>query len=595
MVNSPAMAMNEPAASQPSRLIRLLERLDSRARAESAPAAATIGGQRATLAACLLVFLVMFAQAGKTGLNEEMVAGIYLYPYVFPFDQPAVDPPSPQAGCVDGYFVQTTRPVFGICCGETRLPLLFNAYTSAFAYWPLRLVGRAVPRYELIITRGIPGLLLLLLLLLMTRQVSRRSGPLLGAASVAAMLLFPMSVMYGSLYLYEYLPALLLFAIWWLLDRYNASGGWLPFSLAALLFGFALQQKFTAALVLPVFLPWYVALFGLRRVGLRLALLAALFAALFPSLFLLVYLKYTEISGRAVAIPDFSHPVPIWRMVPEVARWIHTALPIDPRSWDGIAALSFLFGLLLYSGRVAVRFFRTGAGDRTLVLASLTMLSVLAAFLFLYRYNPGSSPTLQFLPFTCIVLAGAFRDGLDWLAARIGRAGSRPAMVVGTSALVVASVFARWPAFLESFFHEYRYPRYREQEQLVGELLAREVTRPVMLNSFENGVYELLSRGAIRPRYLNSEQCLAIDDEGWDRVLRQIRGQNSRFLFSASPSPMDPAHRCNGQAVERFRQALVRNGYGEIRGERIGNDEGGRAYDLFIVAPDAAEAKTRVE
>jgi hypothetical protein len=48
---------------------------------------------------------------------------------------------------------------------------------------------------------------------------------------------------------------------------------------------------------------------------------------------------------------------------------------------------------------------------------------------------------------------------------------------------------------------------------------------------------------------------------------------------------MDPATRCNPRAVDGFEEALARNGYGEIRMERIGGRRGGRIYGLFSLKP----------
>jgi hypothetical protein len=316
-------------------------------------------------------------------------------------------------------------------------------------------------------------------------------------------------------------------------------------------------------------------------------------AVLFPALFLLVHYRHIRITGKMMELRLASEPVPLLEMIPLLARWIYTTLPNQMGGWDRLASLSLLFALLFYCGIRAFRFLRGSKADHLLALVSLTMLAVLTSLMLVYRYNPSSSPTLQFLPFVCIALGGMQRDAVVWLGDRLGRVNLRPAIAGGVGALIVASALIRMPSYLESFFRDYSFPRHGEQKEMVRLLLKRDVTAPLVLSSFQNGVFEFLSGGKIRPFYLTREQCRLIDDTGWDRILHLTRGQASDFLFSATRSPLDPANRCNPEAGELFRQALARSGRGEIRRERVRTAGGGRIYDLFTVAPDRSRVPVR--
>lgn len=533
-------------------LSRLVEHLDAKARSTPTVGDLTPIRVAPALLAAGVVFITSFQLAGSTGLNEEMTGGIYLHPYEF-FSDRALNPEGQAGICDDGFFQQPVRPIFGLCVHGQRVPLLFNAYTSTTSYWPLWILGKVFNDYELLINRLVPGLFLLVLLVLMALQVTRHGGARLGALTVLALLLFPMSSAYATLYLYEYLPLVALSSIWWLLDRYNATGKRWAFMFAALLIGFALQQKLTAGLVLPAFLGCWVGFYGLRQGSAKLWAAAAAVAAIFPASFLTIRWLHFVVSGHILELGMAEHPVPVLDMLVLLSRWTFASLPHGGERWSTALQLLLLALLLGYCVFNAVRYFRFGTGRRFVAFASVTTLIILTSFFLIYRYHPSSLPALQFLPFVCLVIAAMITDALR----AVERLIRWRWLTTGVAILLLAGVaFWRSGAYSDFIFGTLGYPTLPEQKRAVQTLLDRDAVRPVMLNSYKNGVLEFLSQGRIRPLYLTADAFTPIDEAAWRRVLDATAGRRVDFLFSRPPSPLDLVPRSNPEALARFEAAL---------------------------------------
>ena len=151
--------------------------LDARVACQSAaaPGAKPLGRCWPALAVSGVVLAVLVYMNTLLGLNEEMTGTVYLHPYQLL----ALDASTPRwSECADGFFVQTIKPVFGVCIQGQPLPLLSKSYIPAWSYWPLWWIGSHIPHYVPILVNVIPALIAATLLCLMAVQVGRPDGPL---------------------------------------------------------------------------------------------------------------------------------------------------------------------------------------------------------------------------------------------------------------------------------------------------------------------------------------------------------------------------------------------------------------------------------
>lgn len=507
--------------------------LDARVACQSAaaPGAKPLGRCWPALAVSGLVLAVLVYMNTLLGLNEEMTGTVYLHPYQLL----ALDASTPRwSECADGFFVQTIKPVFGVCIQGQPLPLLSKSYIPVWSYWPLWWIGSHIPHYVPILVNVIPALIAATLLCLMAVQVCRHDGPLLASLSVAGILLFPFAVLYGSLYLFESLPVTALLGVWWLLDRYNDTGRTRALCLAALLAGFACHQKFTTVLVLVPFLAAYAAVFGCRRLSFRKATAAAVAGCVFPALALAILSAYAAARG---AIPDTgAQPVPApWSYVLFAApSWVFAALPSPGFSAAAAARMTMLVALLVQCGRKVFLHFRRAPQPRVEVLAALTLPGTLCGFAVVYRYNTGSLPSFPLLPFVAIVIGSLWCDAGRWLAPRLGHRAARHLLVGGFSAFTLAAMAIRWPSTFEDAVTKMGYPRFSDQSYATAWLLEHKVREPVIPTFSEIGVLEFLSEGRIRPRYVGERDCSRLERAEWEKALAATRHRHTDFLV---PTP----------------------------------------------------------
>ncbi len=577
------------AVSISERFVAIVQALDARAACQTAaPSSGALRHCWPALAVCLLVLAAIVCMDTRLGLNEEMTGTIYLHPYHLL----AVDASTPRwSECIHGFFVQNIKPIFGVCIGNQLLPLLSKSYIPTLSYWPLWWIGSHIPNYVPILVNVIPALIAGTLLLLMAIQVCRHDGPLSACLSVASMLLSPFVVLYGSLYLYESLPVMALFGVWWLLDRYNETGRTRPLFLAALLAGFACHQKFTTVFVLVPFLIAYAAVFGCRRLSLRTATRAAVAGCVFPVLTLAILCAYAAARGGGPELVPHQAPAP-WAYILLVApSWVFAALPSPGFSMAAAARMVMLAALLAQCGRKVLLHFRRRARGapqpRAEVLAALTLPGTLCGFAVIYRYNTGSLPFFPLLPLVAIVIGGLWQDTARWLMPRLGQRAARGLLLGSFSVFTLGVMAIRWPSAFEDAVTKMGYPRFPDQTYVTLWLLDHKVREPVIPGFSDIGVLEFLSEGRIRPRYVNHNLCDRMGKTGWENVFAATGHQQTDFLV---PTPyfakQQVARRCDIGADD-FAAALRTSGR-FVTETKLSTPAHTWDFTLFSVAPAAA-------
>ena len=569
------------AVSNSERLVAAVSALDARATCQSAtPGRDNLRNCWPAPAVSLLVLAAIVCMATRLGLNEEMTGTIYLYPYRLL----TVDASTPQwSECAHGFFVQNIKPVFGMCIGSHLLPLLSKPYIPTLAYLPLWAIGSVVPHYIPILVNVIPTLIAAILLGLMALQVCRHDGLLAACLSVASMLLFPFSVLYGSLYLYESLPVTALFGVWWLLDRYNATGRSRPLYLAALLSGFACHQKFTMVFVLLPFFAAYAAVFGCRRLSFRTLRNAAIAACVFPVLTLVILCAYAAALGGVPQFVAQQRPASWTYILFAAPSWVFAALPSPGFSVAAAARLGMLAALLAQCARKVVLHFRRGVPQPPAeVLAALTLPGTLCGFAVIYRYNTGSLPFFPLLPFVAIIIGGLWHEAARWLALRGGQRTTRSVLrpqstilatmrglpdlvaqgllVIGFSMFTLVVMAIRWPSAFEDAVTKMGYPRFPDQTYITRWLVDHQVREPITPTTSDVGVLEFLSEGRIRPLYVNQNLCDRLGRSGWERVLAATGHQHTYFLLPLPYFAKQQVGRRCDVGVEDFTAALRASG-----------------------------------
>ncbi len=575
-------------APQPTsgRLAAIVAALDATAAAAS-EARSPVGSLRLAwpglvIAAVVLAALV-YANSG-IGLSEETIGAIYLHPY----RMLALDESTPRRSeCGDGFFTQGEKPVFGVCVGGHRLPLLHKTYIAAWPYWPLWWIGKHCSGYVPILINVIPALVAAMLLSLLAIQLARHDGPLSACLGVASLLLFPFAVLYASVYLYETLPITAVFGVWWLLDRYNRTGRTGSICLAVLLAGFACDQKLVSVFLLGPFLVAYACVFGLRRLSFRQAGLVALAGCFFPVIELAILGAYAWTQGGLAALPTNQHAASLGSILLALPGWaLSTLLP--PASSVELAvrtaASALLFGQCL---RKPYLHFRGKRQPPAEVVAALTLAGTLCGFALLYRYNPSSVPVLSLLPFSTVVVASLWLDAARWLEPRLGLRAARGLVVAGFSVIALPVMAVRWSNALEESVNDFGYPRFSDQTYVTSWLLDHDIRTPLIPTGAEMGVLEFLSAGRIQPLYIGEEQCHRITPAEWEKPFAITRDRQADFLVPTPHFTRQPmARQCHAGIAEDLAALLSAS---DRRFTKTDISPPGHSWDftLFSVSPAA--------
>ena len=575
------------------RLTPLGRRLNARALHMEPWTPRTWHGLRLHQLVCVPVLVVVAIAGASTGLTEEQVGPMNLYParYFFHEHDTTLDTPR-VADCREGTFSQRSRPLFGLCVGNDRLPFLFSAYITTVTYWPLRWVGQLLPDHPALLGYWTPLALFLVLLVLWSAQAARHGGLTTAAASVSFLLLFPMAACgYRLPFLFEVLPTLLLFVVWRLLDAWNTGGKSAPLLLAALCVGLATMQKLPTVLTLFAFLAAYVVVLGLRRLTLRRWQLAFALATL-PLLFYLLAahtmavvhdmhsLLPSLVAGETRAIP--------WLVVPNLVARMLVGTPTLGSVPTGFTVhLAVLIVLLGYGVYALVRHLRSATRERPVAaMMALTIFFSLGGWALVYPRNPGSMPILQLAPIVCLLAAELFRDAVTAVRRlardRIPRWAAAAALL---AALAGVGVY-RWAGYYDNMFYTLGWPIYRDQEQLAAALLERGIREPVRLQSFENAVYEFLTGGAFYPRYVYPDEGFPIEPPHWQRILELTRSEETDFLFTTRGiGAHENTARYNRDALAHLRTALATSSRAVQTEEELAGGSGQRTLLWIRVGP----------
>ena len=522
-----------------------------------------------------LVLVLLVLAAWDIGFNDELVAGFNLYPYQYLAASGGEAAPAP---CSNGLFRQDIRPIFGVCSDGIQRPLLFNPYSTTVVFWPFSGLARAVPPLADHGLRWFVLPVLGLLLWLFGRLLRSPTGsPALAALAPCLLLLFPISVMYTTPVLYEYVPLLLVLAAWWLLLHWNRHGSaWCAVTAAGAL-GLAVQQKLTFALVVLAFGVAFVVFFGLRRLRSWLLWLSVGVAGLAALFLVLVSYHYDAKFHRLLQLRS-STDGPLDSSL-SFSHSLFTAVPTPGSGWAAAAYLLLLIGLLAYCVWKIRKYFQGDPESLVPAFASAMLLPLIPLLMILYRSNPTSSPLVQFMPFPVLVLAAMLLDLHRWLKPRYGPWGRRLALLL----LVCVALWGllRWRSYYQ---WQRAYPAHlsrQEQHRAARRLLALGARRPVVLDSYFNGVFELLTQGALRPRYLVARDFKPLEASSWQRLLRGTRGSPTDFLFSAERFAFDHVTADVAQIRRRFLEAARVTGR-RIEGHwTIRTSGGGPAFYLY--------------
>jgi len=455
----------------------------------------------------------------RLGVNAEQVGGLHLYPL-----QQVVSGYAPEpARCDSGRFVQPQRPIAGVCVGEVRLPVLFNAYTSTLVYWPLIALAELLPGHGGASLRFVALLGLVAVLALVQRLVATpRAPPGVAALAPVLLVLTPSYAFYGSMYIYEYAGCLGVLAAWLLLRRFGEGGSPCNALAAMLLLGLAVATKWTYVLVVVPFFVSYLWVCGLPLLSRTMWLLAAA-AALLPTCAVLVFAA--GLPHEAAALQSRAGAGLSLAQLPGYIAHLFwgppTALLPLPTLIAEVLGMTAGLALLAWCAiqvRAAVR----GQQQSPVVLvACATVVGSLLLVLAVYLTNPTSMPILQYTPFLAIAAAAALvalarciaRPSAGWwvgLGIAVWMLAAQ-AVPLGALALVV-----KLPP------HVVMAEQAEVARQLAELLRGRTVAMPA---SDFDGVLEFVSSGAVRPLYFaldRRESELTFRDPGTDFVLLPI-------------------------------------------------------------------------
>lgn len=430
------------------------------------------------------------------GLNAELLGGLNFHP--FRYVQPNTLAGA-EVACHGGGFHQPLRPIFGLCWGDLRLPVLFNSYTSALVYWPIIGLAQLVPPLHGPLIRFVPFVFIAGFLWMFQRLlIAPRAAKSVAVLAPILLTLIPTFYCYGTLYLYEYFGCYAVLAAWLLLLRWNRGGRTWNVVVAALLMGAAVGTKLTYVLIILPFLVAFLAVCGLRFLSVRRIAWCALAGLVGPGLFLAASLAddpplaflaggggaaqthLTVLLGNLIL--GFRTPVP----------WL---------AGDVVVACRFVLALAVlgYAAHRARRHWRDRADEPTVAVAALALVGSLPLYVILYRHNATSVPHLQFMPWLAVVAAAGLLDLSRWIETRIQRRFVAPALVTVGLAAVLAAAGALPIGLYGSVRSFAPHNSFAEQRHVVKQLEAAGVRQPLLPRSDLAGVLEFISEGRVRP------------------------------------------------------------------------------------------------
>lgn len=553
---------------QRKRLARLAERLDQRRR-ESEEAIRPLPARwRKCVWAPLLLLLAMGWMIANFGLNIEAIsASPYLYPYSFLTPDTAVGAALP-IPCENGFFRQMTRPMFGLCIGGQRLALLQSAYISALPYWPTTLLARAVPALAggaMLWLSLIPAVLSLLIF---NYLLSRRMAWTSAGAGLLILLAYPILICYIAVWFQDDAMAYkMLFLEWLFLDLWNQKGRPWLFVAAAFFLGMVGLSKLS---VLPIGAGLFVAfagVFGLRKASFG-QWVRALLAGALPLLLLFgsnyLYDGFGRLSetiyelSQTSATQDGAKVLSIFEMMSHMGRFFFT-IPAFEATSDADLFSGLLFcGLMLYCLFLALGKGREREGRSGFVFCAWVVLCGTATYFYLYRYRAESYPGPCLLPFAGLVFVAFIGD----LLARLGR-WSRRAGRIALVAVVLAYALLAADQWRDTIAWYDEYPLWfkrQDQEAAAAQLLEKGIRQPLIYNSNLIGLFEFLTYGELRPKYLPYSEGQEITLADWEAVLQKTRQASADFLFPARCEVHCASCRNNPRARELFLTALGKSG-----------------------------------
>jgi len=531
------------------------------------------------ISAVLLVCLLALPFVYNTGVSSEMLAPLNFYSYQYlraDTDSGEVE----TADCSDGFFRQSLRPVFGFCAeNEQQYALFYNNYTPATLYLPLRFIGDNIPFMKGMNLKWLMLPILCLTLLLFGFLFSRDGNNRIAALAIVLMAAFPGLIVYVTFFLFETYTLIFALLLWLLLVRYNRTGRKWSLLLAFFVIGLSFHAKVTALLLLCPLVVAYVAVYGLRKVKFFVITAAFLVATIMPALFFyLQHLNDPHFESFSETLNKFtpasyaeSEKVSKNKQVDDEWRddsfynklaTLSTAMLLgtpffnDPQSLEALLYL-LLFGMiLLYIINNLIKFVRKKELYPPKAFFSLLFAGILPFYILVYQGNIGSIPLYQFLPFLTGLIAFMISDAYDLIRRKVAHPKYKLLIIMMFIFILTGFAYARWSENIR-LAKSYS-PMFTRADQVAvaEQLIAHRAFNPLSYNSFFCGVFEFVSDGKIRPKYINRLLEDSNSPQIWQEIIAKTSASQADFLFLEPCNELIHSCRHHQHSQQYFYDAL---------------------------------------